>query len=269
MTQFSPREELEYVLRYWWLIALLAILGGAAGWLVHELRPPVYEARSVITLSIDFPEGYQLTQFEEDHAVNVAAAVIASTPVLERAASEAQAQGIVIDAPALWSKTTLERRLASWSLIIRDPDPQTAAALANLFARQGLATLAEAHGHALQARSLQLYLESLQACLPSTGTPEAAAGEGSSSDLCSQMSSQGIADELRAANESLHQEMLASQGVLPYTVFNLSQEATPPESPAQFGRNTLVLAGGMIGFILGVIAVNLRLPQRITEFRGK
>jgi hypothetical protein len=83
------------------------------------------------------------------------------------------------------------------------------------------------------------------------------------------MTSQEIQGELQRLNDELAQEIQASQGVLPYTVFGLSQEATLPSAPARFGRNTLVFAGGMIGFILGVIAVNLRWPERLAAWRRR
>ena len=55
-------------------------------------------------------------------------------------------------------------------------------------------------------------------------------------------------------------ELAASQGLLPALIFDLSEKASPPEDPLRYGQNTLVLAGGFIGFLVGIWATNLPFP---------
>jgi hypothetical protein len=69
-----------------------------------------------------------------------------------------------------------------------------------------------------------------------------------------------IQQDLLAAGKALHQEQLASQGVLPALRFDEPAKPAVPTSPVQNGRNQLVLAGASIGFLLGVLSLYLGIP---------
>ena len=66
-----------------------------------------------------------------------------------------------------------------------------------------------------------------------------------------------------------YQAMLASQqaGKMPaYVVFEAPSLATTPQEPVIYDRNRLIIAGAVIGFILGVLTTSLvsRSPRRIS-----
>ena len=86
--EFEPFAQLNLTLRYWWVIALCAVLGGAAGLVAHLFKPPLYEAQAVISASIDLnkvaflrmtpnPEKMHLfTQDDEDLALMLVKAAL-------------------------------------------------------------------------------------------------------------------------------------------------------------------------------------------------
>ncbi len=256
MKVFYPLRTIEDVLDYWWLMAALIVWGGAAGWYIHTTRPPVYEAQAVFFLSIDFTQTGELTQFEQDQAAWGAAGVAVSDPVVDRVAALAREQGIATDPLSLRTAAHFERKQARWILRVRDPDPQTAAALANLWAVEGLAALTSAHQSALEAEALRGRLASLQGCLE---------GAGAGSETPCGATTEAINAAIQATSAAAVQAQAASQGMLPAMVIGQPEGAGVPREPAQYGRNSLVFAGGMIGFLIGIVVVYLRLPERLAQ----
>jgi uncharacterized protein involved in exopolysaccharide biosynthesis len=60
--EFSPRESLERAFKRWWVIVLMTVVGGLVGWAFHFVNPPVYEASSTVTATMDFQKR-ELTQY--------------------------------------------------------------------------------------------------------------------------------------------------------------------------------------------------------------
>ncbi len=261
-TEFSPRDELDRILRQWWLIALFTIWGGLVGWLIFQTRTPVYEAEAVFTISIDFTQTGELTQFEEDHAVSGILTILYSTPVLDQVLVEAHNQGIPVDLPGLLSQSSFERKQSRWMLRVRDRDPQRAATLANLWADATLTALQEAHRNALTAQARQAYLVFLQGCL-APATP----GTGTEGVACSELDPAELPEEIDQTARELQQELADSQGIFPALVFDLAQRAHIPTEPVRYGLNSMIFAGAMIGFLLGAWAVSADLAGRISRWR--
>lgn len=254
---FVPRQGFENALRGWWLIVLLTVWGAAVGWLIHRARPPVYEARVVFYVSLDYTQIDEMTQFEQDQAINGAGALIGSTPVAERVVARARSQGIDIDVVSLFSRAAIERKREQWILRLRDPDPRMAATLANLWGQEAIAALHEAHRHALQAQELATYLAALESCLQPTPPPQHLAAQ------CTRLDLTTLPSQIQTIHNELEEELIASQGLFPALVFDLTRTASVPQEPVRYGLNSQVLAGGLIGFVLGVWAVNLALPARL------
>ena len=136
---------------------------------------------------------------------------------------------------------------------VRHSDSQVAARLSSLWAEEAYAVLNSALDHATAASKVQKYMDGLVTCLQQTVVtqPDQA--------LCDQDLAR-IQQELLAAGKMLHQEQLASLGILPALRF--AKPATPeaPASAVQYDRNLLILAGAMIGFLAGVLCVYLDIP---------
>jgi uncharacterized protein involved in exopolysaccharide biosynthesis len=254
---YSPLSSLENALDQWWLIALLTVWGGLIGWVYHTTRPPLYEAQAVFYISIDYTRTGQLTQFEQDQALWGAVEVIRSDPVVRQVVTRARSEGLAIEVRDLRLRSHFERKQSRWFLRIRDPDPRTAATLTNLWAEAGFAALTEAHLAALQAQSLHQYRSSLATCL------QLATEIQDPNNPCKALAIPAIQAALEQANADLSEQLLASRGVLPAIVLDLPETATIPREPVQFGRNSLVMIGGLIGFIVGVVSTQFQLPARL------
>jgi capsular polysaccharide biosynthesis protein len=256
--EFSPYETFMHAYRYLWLVVLLTILGGLAGFLFHRLQPPVYEASAVIELNIDltqsdFAQVHPLTELEQDQAISAAMAVIASQAVLERVVIAAQAQDIQLDeiSLVLGKNVFLERKHANQILRVRHTRPESAAQIANLWSDQAYQALVEAHTHATRARFLKEYLTALENC-PS---PQETSLDGPG--FCQLQTYEELQTHIQTITEELHQELLSGKGIIPAIRFDQMQSAAIPTAPSSYQSNTLVFSGAAVGFIASTLAISL------------
>ena len=91
---FVPLVVLENALRYWWIVAVAIILGGAAGLLAHSFKPPLYESMAEFSIAVDLIGTGPLTQYEEDLGINTAGNVMVADDVK---GSVARIAGILSD----------------------------------------------------------------------------------------------------------------------------------------------------------------------------
>lgn len=151
LEEFEPFEHISRTVTLWWVIVLCAVLGGAAGFVVHRFKPPLYEAKAVFMTSIDFNKldfmnlpktnhvPYQFTQYDED--VSLVVMQVALLQVKPQVLAYAQANGWPIDAATLDGLSTIERKHAIWELRFRYSDPALAQKLVNYWAQTGFADL--------------------------------------------------------------------------------------------------------------------------------
>jgi uncharacterized protein involved in exopolysaccharide biosynthesis len=194
--EFSPHEQFSRVMRYWWVVLLATLVGGAFGYLFFHLHAPVYEATSTFFVTLDmnrFPTlgiRQDLIQYNEDMALNTTGGALVSSDVLNEVLVQAQGQGIYLTAADLLDNYTIERKHDVWELRYRSQDPQFAQSIVNIWAQEG------------------------------------------------------------------YQAMLSwqSSGKAPeYVIFQPPRLALLPQQPVLYGRNNLVLAGALIGFIVGIL----------------
>jgi hypothetical protein len=247
----NPRDSLDNALKYWWIIALCMILGGLAGWLISLVQPPV------LFLDVDPEVQADLNSFEQDQIILGSASIALSTPVLEQVTIQAGAEGIPMDVETLNEILTLERRLTNWTMSIRHQNPATAATLANLWIEETFESLQEAHAHALALETLRTYRTGLESCVAS------GAEEFEPADFCTGMDLAEIENELNETKAQIQIETVASQGLFPGLKYDLARTANPPQTPQRRGTNSLVLAGALIGFVVGAAAVGLWLGERL------
>jgi capsular polysaccharide biosynthesis protein len=238
--EFFPRESLEHAFHFWWVIVLLTVLGGIAGWMIHFLRPPIYEATAVMTVNMDF-QRRKLSQAEQDYAFNSAGAVGSSTAVKDQVIAEIQASANSVDLNQLPEQMFLERMQSVWEFHVRNRDPQTAVNLANLWAKVTCDVLNSALEHAIRADEIQNQIKTISSAPPVSGS--------SGSDPQIQARLQALSDELI-------QEQQLSQGVISIMKFSQTGAAVVPTKPVLYGLADLVLAGACIGFIISLWAVN-------------
>jgi len=234
--EFSPRESLEGVFRRWWIIVLMTVLGGIAGWAMHFFRPPLYEATAVMTGTMDFQKR-ALTQNEQDYAFYAAEAIATSSEVENQIVAEAQIRGLSITINQLQQQMFLERKQSVWEFHIRNRDPKIASELANLWVEKVYEALNAALAHSIQADQLQTQIDNLKSGLSNSGP--------SISGQDAQITLQNLLDELL-------QEQQLSQGVISIMKFAISRSAAAPQTPVLYYLANLVLAGACIGFAVSL-----------------
>jgi len=257
---FSPIDTFNRILNSWWWVFLFMLLGGAVGSAIHAFRPPVYEATAKISFNIDYTHSGQLSDVEEDQMLGVAGDVIGSTAVLEKVVSAAQVHGISIDLPALKQNVFQERKAYIWVMRVRQGTPQQAAVLAGLWGDAAYATLSDGRSHSQNAELLQRNLDGLVSCLQQTVSALPAQA------MCSQ-DLLFIQNGIKQVGAQLQVEKLAGQGISPALEFTQPDKSGAQNSPVIYGRNQMVLAALVIGFILGIWSVYLGFPGRLARNR--
>jgi uncharacterized protein involved in exopolysaccharide biosynthesis len=241
-TELILRESFEGAFRRWWVIVLLTVLGGLAGWTIHFFRPPVYEAAAFLTVNMDFQK-VKLTQIEEDFVFNSSEAIASSVDVMNQVVMQAQADGTPMDFNQLLESISLERKQSVWEFHIRNRDPETAAKLANIWTEKAFQALTAALEHAVRADQIQDQIKSISLYQFTSGSPEL------SPDLQTTLSN---------LSTELLQEKQLSQGVISVMKYSLTGPATIPTQPVLYNLANLVLAGATIGFVISLWVVSQR-----------
>lgn len=256
LERITPREVLANAFRFWWVIAVFTLAGGIIGMTFSRLHPPVYEAVGRFSAGIDYVLTGPLTQFEEDTALNKIGDLIWSRPVLDAVVEQARAEGFSLTRTDLRRMATVERRNNNWDLRIRHTDPQTAERIANIWVEQGQEALLESYRHALQAESLNRYIQTLESCLAAAAASEPAHA------VCSRYRFAEIQANLAEAGQAFYQERVASRGLFAGLVIGPPAEAVVSEKPVLYRQGQLVLAGGMLGMLLAAGLVQSGLLAR-------
>jgi hypothetical protein len=254
---FKPFDVLEEGLRYWWLVTLLILIGGAAGWLYHTFQPPVFEASASIAIGVDYTRTGNIDIQKEDKLLEVVADEMEAGPVQQAVLAQAQSQNVALDLETWKRISFIERRDHSCILRVRDTDPQKASLLANWWAEAAYSSLTTSYAHAVKAQGLQRYLDSLESCLQkvTVNAPALAA--------CQVNSLAELQNQLAETGKVFLEEKIAARGVTPALVISSIEKASLPKKPALFDRNKMTLAGLVLGLLAAVIGFYLRLPSRL------
>lgn len=252
----EPTAELELhplftrAMKRWPWILSLSLLGALGGFLFSLLHPPRYQAEALLGVSIHYGVTQPLALVVEDRALSrMATLVMADTTleqVLEQLSSEVRnARG--------WERPSdmrpmlrLEQRLSEWALIAFDEDPKIASSVAQTWAEVTLEVFDEANEHAWRASELLV---------------------GSFIVECQESMEQGkpmqvwecvsypLGVEAQALQEELETEIELSRGMLPNISYELIRDAGVPTRPILWKRGWLVLAGTVMGFIVGCLLI--------------
>jgi uncharacterized protein involved in exopolysaccharide biosynthesis len=244
-------------LRRWWLVTVLCILGGLAGWLFSLFQSPIYEAKASFAISVDSTHLVGLQKYQEDELIGYTTTFIESTAVRTATVDKAQAEGITLDLADFTSRATMERQLYRVVLRVRHTDPQVAARLANLWAKTADEYLSMAAPQAELVEATRQHLEVLQNCATQ-----------STQDTCGFASLESLNMEIDRIRQQYAAEKKAGQGISPWVVIRLTEIAQVPSAPVRFEQGGLVLAGALVGFLLAVWLLAARIPERLLE-RGR
>jgi uncharacterized protein involved in exopolysaccharide biosynthesis len=140
--EFSPKDQILYSLRYWWIITLFIFLGGLIGYAIHHMRPPIYEAKATIYTYIDYTliTDVLLTEYDKDITINTFKTILLSNNVVEGVLMQASDDGIAIDYPTFIKRMTINRELSDFDLYYRDENAEVAQKIVNSWVGIGLRT---------------------------------------------------------------------------------------------------------------------------------
>jgi uncharacterized protein involved in exopolysaccharide biosynthesis len=238
---------LESVIQRWYIVAAVGIIGGVVGLLFTLSQPPVYDASAILTVGLNFDLTAPLSQYDEDLALSKVASVVVAEPVWSQALLDTGIQPAPNSAIPGGSESRLGHWLARkgsrWEFTVSSHDPELSARVANAWALVGEAALSEALIHALQAKSTQLQLNEVLAELG-----QVQADGSSQSDQIERL--ENIVDEFQTR---LQVELEAAHGVASFVSFDLTEQANSPDESATRGRGQTVLAGTILGFLLGIV----------------
>ena len=253
---FSPLETINLILRKWWLLALMLAVGGLVGILFFQMRQPIYEATVSFAMGIDYTRTGPITQYDEDHALGMAGALITSSRIKEKVVEKAAYRGIDIGFDQLHTNAFLERKAHVWILRIQHENPETAAQLANIWAEIASNRLEEAYQHALKKESLERYAISLSDCL------QMSVASGPVLATCQVISVEELQEMIAQLNDKILAEKQASYNIFPGLLFGEVTQAVVPQKPVRYGRGSIVLAGMSIGLIAGIFLIHTPLNRQ-------
>jgi hypothetical protein len=263
----SPRDSLEHALRYWWVIAMTMIIGGIVGWGVARFSAPVYEARAGYRVTLD--EEAVLAEAQKTNPQAELTYVLRApylTPIAlvfyapeVRLAVREQALAMGLDFPEDGFRTgqmTLDQRRSDWTVIVRHYDSETAAKLANLWVAIADERLKNAHVQAATAASLKLQLAMLSKCFMDSSLADG--NQCASTSFTSSMEMQGHFQDM---DNQYQKAFSTSEGVSTLVSFDRSTVAEPPVRPVYYSTGILMVAGSLLGLIIGGLFV-IRLPTK-------
>lgn len=252
--ELEIRSLLGAISQRWYLVVVFGLLGALIGYGNSLKNQDVYEATAVMSIGLNFDQPVPYYQYEEDLALGKVAGVVSSDDVLE-AAINAFNQQLNIESDQLSvqefrSKIRLERKGSRWEFIVSGQDSELAAAMADSWAEAAERALWEAYGHALRAKDLQLQLVNIQAELAELRADPTTGEEG----VERIQALENITSDL---DTRLPEELKLGRGLTTFVSFEWSQRAMVPNQPVTRTRGGQILAGNLLGIVIGSIVAFL------------
>ncbi len=196
--------------------------------------------------NIDVASSGELTQYQEDITYEAVGALLFAPSLQDQVIQEAEREGIDLPAGYLNQNATVERRLATWLVRVRHADAHTAEAIAAIWMRLASAEIQRAYALAVEADGLERYLESLEGCLGQAGVSQPSYG------LCSQGNLAQIQSEIQKTGAQLTAARLASNGLSSSLSIDQAETYLVPARAVSNQRGQMVLAGALVGFLVGL-----------------
>lgn len=249
----APGDHFDRLIQFWWVLVVCMVLGAGIGWLIHLTQPSIYEAKSTISVAINYAETGFMTDLEEDHALSVVGEAILSDDVIKDLR-----QRLETDAPVDQIRTSLfaEREGYRWVLRARAPSREEAVRISEAWSDAALESLDQSLIHAQNALILSRQISSLESCL------REAYSISPSAFPCELPGSSNLRSRLMLLGDQYRGEQRLGNGIQPALVFSLTQKASSSGTPVSFRTAELVFAGAMIGFLLGIILILVAIPPK-------
>ena len=235
------------MIRHWWVVLLLACLGGGIGLLVSLAMPARYVATAVLGIGQDPTLAQPLARNVQTLANYHIQDLVLSDATLQAARRQLGPTLAQKSLQAFRSHLRLDIVDTRWQFKVVDASPVDAATMANAWADAAQVQFDAAQSHALKAGELQALLFDV-ACQPEKVSQQHL----TSVWVCGSIEP-GVSVDQVAPN--LLDEARLSQGILPSLILTRISKADPPQAPQVQARALLALAGTLVGILTGALAV--------------
>ena len=228
-------------LHRWPLVLATAVLGGLLGIAFSAVMPAKYQAVAELSIGIDHSRVELLDEETERQILLRVQDFLLSDAVLagaiEKLPPALALESGIADPAAIRERAKLTRIDAMWNLMVTDPVPEQAAALANAWAESSLELLTETQAHAWKVAELQAVFFEVS-CRPIESGLWACVEGGEDPTVLD-------------LKQELLEEIRASYGIAPAVSFAPLQRATAPDRPQSTVRAALAAAGTFLGMLAG------------------
>jgi hypothetical protein len=245
-SDFDLASTCQQVVARWPRLFALAIVGGIFGFVVSELRSPVYEAAAVLEIGIDRNRAQVPDDITVRQAYDRIRGLLLADDTLEEAADRG---GLAVEAgesldvdSAFRARIRLSENPDGWKLAVLGSSAAEVERLAQAWADTALEKIAEASDHALRASQHQHALYEASCRL-------IAGDDGKAIWRCRSAPPQGA----ETMSASLLAEVEASRGILPVVSYSLLQGSAGSGRVVLWERGSLMVGGALAGLVAGVL----------------
>jgi uncharacterized protein involved in exopolysaccharide biosynthesis len=151
----------------------------------------------------------------------------------------------------------LDRRGSVWFITVRDPDPEKAALLANLWLEIVDARLKDQLVHAESAEDLQTIHALVETCFTESNMAQANQCAGTTFSAPSDLEAY-----LQDLDGQIRTEQDASAGLIPVISLEITRQAEPSDAPILYRRGLLMASGSLLGLLLGMLLISIQIRSR-------
>jgi hypothetical protein len=256
--EFIPVDIFLKIIKRWWVITGLMIIGGVFGWIISSLHSPLYESKAILSTSIDFVQSGYLTDIEEDQILNLIGDNLLSDEVLIELEDRLSISGYDFSEKELQSILFIERQGYNWTMRARNENASLAKEIVSKLSEVVEEQLNSYLYHATKAATIYRRISGLEKCLLQQVWVEP------SSVLCSSVDSNEIRKTITIEQQEYLKEIQDSHGVDPAVRFQVTQQANDPNRVA-YSRNEMILAGMVIGLLIGIILLCIQKKSQTPE----
>lgn len=245
---FFKMRKNQYLLTF-----LLMLVFGLIGFGISLLIKPVYEAESVVISNFEVVQGGNVTEIMIDSQLGIIGELMYSQQIVNEVIESENAAGSTLNLSQLKKNSTIERRLMSTVIKVRDTDPETAVRIANTWAITAFNQLSAAYDHALLVSEAKETLAVIEKCKNDDFFDK--------SNLCKSLDMQKFEQLISTAQQTIKQETPKALGLTKEIQISQYQLAEVPEKPLYGKRADLILAGSLIGLVLFLFVQEVPLPK--------
>ena len=256
MNQIDIVRLIKRISDRWYILAALMIIGGLSGMLISQTTPSVYESSAVFSVTIDYTQTGALTDIQEDQAMRGVGSVIFSDQVITKTLAQINDEnGIELNQSDFIGNSFLDREEFRWTLRYRDPDPQNAKAVVNLWANNANSAIQEGLKHSLASSVLLDTLSKMKTCLQELSN-------GNEKSNCGNIELETLINSISDLSNRIQIKKAASLGLFNSLSVSLVNEGVVSQAAVLGQRNLLVISGALIGFFLSIIAISIDVKKR-------